>query len=134
MNNTMDDGYTGYNVYDSSMESILVAKVQRLTNDGSNLGPGQYNVDQSSKAVATSPRGVVKWENNKSRRNEHFVKNHTLKHVGPGSYQHSKSALGKIMNPTIPRADFYTRTSVGPRPKKINSGGKGSINDNFMGD
>ena len=43
------------------VESVLVAKVARLTNDGSNLGPGQYNVDQSSKAVAASPRGAIRW-------------------------------------------------------------------------
>jgi hypothetical protein len=35
----------GYNLYDGSIDSILVSKVARLTNDGSNLGPGAYNVD-----------------------------------------------------------------------------------------
>ncbi len=40
-----EQGYNGYNVYDGSVESILVAKVARLTNDGSTLGPGQYNID-----------------------------------------------------------------------------------------
>ena len=39
----------GYNLYDGSIDSILVSKVARLTNDGSNLGPGAYNVDKSSK-------------------------------------------------------------------------------------
>lgn len=42
----------GYNIYDGSIESVLVSKVARLTNDGSGLGPGAYNVDSSSKAVA----------------------------------------------------------------------------------
>lgn len=43
------------------VESVLVAKVARLTNDGSHLGPGQYNVDQSSKVLAASPRGAIRW-------------------------------------------------------------------------
>ena len=30
---------------DGPVESILVARVARLTNDGSSLGPGAYNVD-----------------------------------------------------------------------------------------
>jgi hypothetical protein len=30
---------------DGSLESVLVARVARLTNDGSSLGPGQYNID-----------------------------------------------------------------------------------------
>ena len=51
----------GYNIYDGSIESVLVSKVARLTNDGSNLGPGAYNVDVSSKAIANSPRGAIAW-------------------------------------------------------------------------
>lgn len=30
---------------DGMVESVLVARVARLTNDGSTLGPGAYNVD-----------------------------------------------------------------------------------------
>lgn len=30
---------------DGSLESVLVARVARLTNDGSSLGPGSYNID-----------------------------------------------------------------------------------------
>lgn len=30
---------------DGPVESVLVARVARLTNDGSTLGPGSYNVD-----------------------------------------------------------------------------------------
>lgn len=48
------------------MESILVSKVARLTNDGRALGPGAYNVDSASKVIATSPKGGVKWSNSKS--------------------------------------------------------------------
>ena len=39
----------GYNLYDGSIDNILVSKVARLTNDGSNVGPGAYNVDLASK-------------------------------------------------------------------------------------
>ena len=35
---------------DGSIESVLVAKMARLTNDGSSLGPGSYNVNDSHKA------------------------------------------------------------------------------------
>ena len=31
-------------------ESVLVAKVARLTNDGSNVGPGAYNTIEAHKA------------------------------------------------------------------------------------
>lgn len=43
------------------VESVLVARVARLTNDGSSLGPGQYNIDQASKSIASSPRGAIRW-------------------------------------------------------------------------
>ena len=43
--NYMDDNYNIVQQTDGSIESILVAKVARLTNDGSTLGPGQYNID-----------------------------------------------------------------------------------------
>jgi hypothetical protein len=36
----------------NQVESVLVAKVARLTNDGSTLGPGSYNVAKSSRAIA----------------------------------------------------------------------------------
>ena len=76
----------GYNIYDGSIESVLVSKVAKLTNDGSNLGPGAYNVDVSSKALAASPRGAINWQNSKSKRTEHFVKKSTISDVGPGAY------------------------------------------------
>lgn len=34
-----------------AVESVLVARVARLTNDGSTLGPGSYEIDKSSKAI-----------------------------------------------------------------------------------
>jgi hypothetical protein len=33
------------------LEKVLVAKVARLTNDGSNIGPGAYNVESASKSI-----------------------------------------------------------------------------------
>jgi hypothetical protein len=50
-----------YDIYDGQMESVMVSKVARLTNDGSTLGPGAYDVDYASKAVANIPKGGVKW-------------------------------------------------------------------------
>lgn len=98
---------------DGPVESVLVAKVARLTNDGSSLGPGSYNVDQSSKFVSQSPRGTIKWQNSKSKRQEHFVKTFTQKNVGPGSYNSKKDMNRTIENPTIPRAANKARTYVG---------------------
>ena len=51
-----------------AVESVLVARVARLTNDGSTLGPGSYNVDESAKAMSSSPRGVLRWGASKSKR------------------------------------------------------------------
>ena len=56
---------------------MLVSKVARLTNDGSRLGPGAYNVDQSSKTQAASPKGAVKWSNSKSTRPDFFTRTYT---------------------------------------------------------
>jgi len=88
------------------MDSMLVSKVARLTNDGSALGPGSYNVDSSSKVIAPSPRGAVKWSNSKTARRDHFTKTHNQMNVGPGSYQPNKTSKTVIANPTIPRADL----------------------------
>lgn len=65
---------------------MLVSKVARLTNDGSSLGPGAYNVDKSSKTQAQSPRGAVKWSHSKSKRPDNFTKTYTQLEVGPGAY------------------------------------------------
>lgn len=94
-----------YEVLDGSMESILVSKVARLTNDGRTLGPGAYNVDAASKALASSPKGGVKWSNSRSQREDYFTKTHNQRDVGPGAYQPKKTINRSINNPTIPRAD-----------------------------
>lgn len=86
------------------LEKVLVAKVARLTNDGSSIGPGSYNVDEASKTIKSSPRGGVKWSNQKSHRmKEHFIKTTTDLSVGPGAYQTTRSIDRSIPNPTIPR-------------------------------
>jgi hypothetical protein len=89
---------------DTGQESILVSKVARLTNDGSQLGPGAYNVINSSKHLATSVKGTVRWGNSKSTRQDHFTKNFTSPEVGPGAYHPKKKIDRSIHNPTIPRA------------------------------
>ena len=74
-----------------------------MTNDGATIGPGQYNVAKSIKAVAQSPRGAIKWSNSKSTRQDHFTKSYTSAEVGPGKYS-TKGIDRSIQNPTIPRA------------------------------
>ena len=94
----------GYQVQnDRSLESVLVAKVARLTNDGSALGPGSYNIAESSRHLQKSPKGSVNWVNSKSKRDEHFIKTFTQRTVGPGSYQNNQQINRSINNPTIPR-------------------------------
>lgn len=62
-NNNMDGNKNNVQNADGSLESVLVARVARLTNDGSSLGPGSYNIDQSIKAIISSPKGAIKWSN-----------------------------------------------------------------------
>lgn len=66
--NYIDDNYNIVQQPDGSIESILVAKVARLTNDGSALGPGQYEVANAGKAVAQSPKGAINWKDSKTVR------------------------------------------------------------------
>jgi len=80
-----------------------VAKVARLTNDGSTIGPGAYNVDKSSKTIHASPKGTIKWTHSKSKRPDFFTKTFTQQEVGPGAYTFQKELDRSIGNPTIPR-------------------------------
>ena len=75
----------------------------RLTNDGSTLGPGAYNVDKSSKTIAQSPKFTTKWANSKSKRPDHFNKTFQQNQVSPASYSAKKNQDRSIQNPTIPR-------------------------------
>ena len=73
-NNSQDFRPLNNQQSDGAVESVLVARVARLTNDGSSLGPGSYNVDTAGKAMSTSPRGGIQWKNCKSKRVDHFTK------------------------------------------------------------
>ena len=108
-----------------------MAKVARLTNDGSSLGPGSYNVDQSSKFVSASPKGAIKWQNSKSKRQDHFTKTFTQKNVGPGSYNSKININRTIESSTIPRAANQARTYVGQFGRKKRMKNSGSIRDNY---
>ena len=127
----------GYNIYDGSIESVLVSKVARLTNDGSNLGPGAYNVDSASKVTAVSPKGTIAWQNSKTKRKEHFIKTFTQQDIGPGAYQFDVKPFmtTSIYNPTIPRAANASRTHVdfGFPMKKV-ARNRGTIRSNFEED
>jgi hypothetical protein len=72
-------------------ESILVAKVARLTNDGSKIGPGAYNVESAYKKSMASPKKVDNWAVDKTKRQENFVKKTTSKIVGPGAYNNANT-------------------------------------------
>ena len=85
-------------------ESVLVAKVARLTNDGSAVGPGAYDLDKAFRANAPSPKGGDNWSVNKTRRTDQFVSRRTDQGVGPGAYQLGRFIDRSIKNPTIPRS------------------------------
>lgn len=102
----MDGNKNNIQNADGSLESVLVARVARLTNDGSSLGPGSYNIDQSIKAIISSPKGAIKWSNQKTKRQENFVKTFTQSDVGPGAYFVNKDFNRSINNPTIPREKY----------------------------
>ena len=47
---------------------MLVAKVARLTNDGSKIGPGAYNLDEAYKKALSSPKKVGDWAVDRTKR------------------------------------------------------------------
>jgi len=53
-------------------ESILVAKVARLTNDGSTVGPGSYDPKHGHERA--HPRGSPNMAVDRTVRAEHFIK------------------------------------------------------------
>jgi hypothetical protein len=85
-------------------ESVLVAKVARLTNDGSKIGPGAYNLDEAYKKALSSPKKVGDWAVDRTKRQENFISKSTTKAVGPGAYNTYATLDHSIKNPTIPRA------------------------------
>ena len=111
-------------------ESVLVAKVARLTNDGSNVGPGAYNTIEAHKAQSPSPRHVERWKNNKSTRPDIFISKNTTEDVGPASYNINMSPDRAIRNPTIPRAGKATTWTMGQKRAKRRRN-NGSIRADF---
>jgi len=103
-------------------ESILVAKVARLTDDGSSVGPGSYNVDRAFKANSPSAKGAD-WSINRTRRQDHFVRNRTEAEVGPGAYHISKYVDRSIQNPTIPRQEKPNNWGLVRAGKRARNGG-----------
>lgn len=103
-------------------ESILVAKVARLTDDGSSVGPGSYNVATAFKANSPSGRGAD-WSINKTKRVDHFVRNRTEAEVGPGAYHISKYVDRSIQNPTIPRQVKPNTWGLGKTGKRAKNSG-----------
>lgn len=88
---------------DQVTESILVAKVARLTEDGGAVGPGSYNLEMAHKASMPSPKGIDNWLKNKTKRRNHFTQSTTGKELGPGTYAIERAIDRSIHNPTIPR-------------------------------
>ena len=73
----MKSAFNGGNT-ENVTESILVAKVARLTDDGSAVGPGSYNVDRAYKANSPSAKGAD-WSINRTQRTDptFFIRNQT---------------------------------------------------------
>lgn len=104
---------------DRTQDSILISTVARLIDDGSQLGPGQYNMQESKKM---SPRGTIKWSHSKTARTDFFTKKNTPNEVGPGKYQLTKKIHDRsIKNPTIPRADNNNKTQTSFNKKLRNT-------------
>ena len=103
-------------------ESILVAKVARLTDDGSTVGPGSYNVAKAFKANSPSAKGANDWSINRTRRQDHFIGRGTGNDVGPGAYHISKYVDRSIQNPTIPRQDKPHTWGAGRKGRAKNNG------------
>lgn len=66
-------------------ESVLVARVERLTVDGSAVGPGAYDVQRT----LDYKKGNAGFASVKARRPEHFAVARTNQGLGPGAYNPS---------------------------------------------
>ena len=107
-------------------ESILVAKVARLTHDGRTVGPGDYDVERAHHANSPSPRGSVRFAADKSKRLESVALNRGARLVGPGSYEISKTptrAVIEMRRPTIPQARPAGLWNTGQKRKRRKNGG-----------
>lgn len=102
-----------------------MAKVARLTNDGSGVGPGSYN----PKAVFSKARvkGAPAMATDKTMRGEHFIRNTPALKVGPGSYTINHEIDRSIKNPTIARRPIFRTADQRTKRRK----NKGSIRADF---
>ena len=108
-----------------------MAKVARLTNDGSKIGPGAYNIDEAYKKAMPSPKKVSDWGVDKTKRPENFIHNSSTKGVGPGAYNTYATLDSSIKNPTIPRAQKTRHFSDRFGPRKLKKKNVGSIRANW---
>ena len=81
-----------------------MTKVSKLTHDGSNVGPADYEVEKAHKANKPGVKGGFSMAVDKTRRFARSDSNMGAKILGPGSYdiEHWKHRSPKPM--TIPRA------------------------------
>ena len=127
----------GYDLYDTviganqeaqNQESILVAKVARLTNDGRGVGPGSY--DPKHAHERGNPRGSPNMAIDRTVRADLWEAKGTERQVGPGAYHAQREVDRTIKNPTIARGQLW-RTADRITKKRKN---KGSIRADFEGD
>ena len=106
-------------------DSVLVAKVARLTNDGAGVGPATYNPGAAYSALnskgSTTNMAVA------SNRKDYFTINSTAPKVGPGSYTIKHGVDRSIKNPTMGRKEIY-RTAEKRFKRRKN---RGSIRADF---
>ena len=94
------DTVIGANQEDQQNESILVAKVARLTNDGRAVGPGSYDPKH---AYERGHRGSPNMAVDRTVRANHFVRNATERQVGPGAYHPIPEVDRSLKTNTIAR-------------------------------
>lgn len=115
-------------------ETILLARVARLTNDGSNVGPASYNVDKSFKALNhSSPKVANNYAIDNSRRMQNTVPCSTNEQIGPGAYKIELKYDKGIDRPTVARSDWKNsrmNTTIVKRRVK----NKGSIRADYETD
>ena len=130
----MNEKDQGYDLYDTVIgahqggdqpDSILVAKVARLTNEGGGVGPATYNPGAAYSALhskgSTAQMAVA------SDRKDYFTSLTTAPRVGPGSYTIKHGVDRSIRNPTMGRKEIY-RTAEKRFKRRKN---RGSIRADF---
>lgn len=105
-----------------------MTRVSKLTHDGSNVGPGDYDVDRAYKSNKPMPRGSVTLAVDRTKRLESFAQNREALLVGPGSYEIAYHTQKAPKQQTIPRA---ARSSVWNTVTKKKKKNRGSIRADF---